>query len=363
MRVFVSSVRQGLEEERDAVPALIRALGHEPRRFEDYTAQSVPSRAACLAGAEDADAYLLLLGGRYGEPLPDTGRSPTEEEFTVAKRRGIPILAFRKRGVVLEPEQEGFIQRVEDYATGVFRGAFSNATELLPEVAAAIRELERKPASLSFERLAQVANAPWLVGASRGWSTGTVLETHAIPIPENRLSATVLSNMPARLARAGREHALFPEDAALDTAVREESAQASTRPDRQVPVAGARIASSGTVSVWVALPSDMLGVILDQSDVAGRLARLLRFAADLLPKDGKVAIGVGLSGLGSVSEGSIADLGRRSSASLAGFLRQAEAALVEPRDSVSVGALPGGADEIATELATRLLLRFREVTR
>jgi Domain of unknown function (DUF4062) len=45
--VFLSSVRRGLEEERDNLPALIQAIGHECARFEDYTAQPVPSRQAC----------------------------------------------------------------------------------------------------------------------------------------------------------------------------------------------------------------------------------------------------------------------------------------------------------------------------
>lgn len=34
--------------------------------------------------------------------------APTEEEFTVARRRSIPILAFRKLGVEPEPEQKDF---------------------------------------------------------------------------------------------------------------------------------------------------------------------------------------------------------------------------------------------------------------
>ncbi len=37
------------------MPGLIQALGHEPRRFEDFTAQSAPSRQACLDGIEAAD--------------------------------------------------------------------------------------------------------------------------------------------------------------------------------------------------------------------------------------------------------------------------------------------------------------------
>jgi len=85
--VFISSVRHGLEEEHDYLPGLLIASGHEPRRFEDFSALPVPSRNACLAGVEAADVYLLLLGPHYGDPLPDTGQAPAEEEFTVAKRR------------------------------------------------------------------------------------------------------------------------------------------------------------------------------------------------------------------------------------------------------------------------------------
>jgi hypothetical protein len=106
VKVFISSVRHGLEEERDALPGMIQALGHEPRRFEDYSAQSVPSRQACLDGVEDADAYVLLLGQHYGDLLPDTGKSPTEEEFTVAKRRGIPMASNRAGGHSPKPSRD-----------------------------------------------------------------------------------------------------------------------------------------------------------------------------------------------------------------------------------------------------------------
>jgi hypothetical protein len=36
--VFISSVRRGLEDERDYLPALLKASGHQPRRFEDFSA-------------------------------------------------------------------------------------------------------------------------------------------------------------------------------------------------------------------------------------------------------------------------------------------------------------------------------------
>lgn len=98
MIVFISSVRRGLEDERDYLPGLLKASGHEPRRFEDFSAQSVPSRDACLAGVEAADVYLLLLGQHYGDPLQDTGKAPTEEEFTVAKHRALALRPPGLRG-------------------------------------------------------------------------------------------------------------------------------------------------------------------------------------------------------------------------------------------------------------------------
>ena len=355
-------MRRGLEEERDALPGLIRALGHEPRRFEDYTAKSLPSRQACLDGVEDADAYVLLMGERYGDPLPDTGKSPTEEEFTVAKRRGMPILAYRKRNVTPDQAQMEFIERIEDYQAGLFRGGFANAIELLPLVTAGIRELETRPEPLSFEPLPAPVQAPWFTGRPTGGRTlAAVVELHAIPIPSSRITATAIAEMPKRLARVGREHGLFADDQALAGAVAEEVASSSSKPDRDTPIAGMRVLANGAVSVWQEMASDSLGVILDPDDVAPRLARMLRLAADLLPQSGHVAVAVGLFNLWQVTEGSIADLGHRSSGTFP--LRHDQPALVEPRDLVPAGALRSGAVEIARELATRLVFRFRAVTR
>ena len=128
--VFLSSVRRGLEQERDNLPALIQAIGHECKRFEDYTAQPVPSRQACLRGVDEADIYLLVLGGRYGEPVFDSGLAPTEEEFTRARHRGIPMLVFVKQGIEVEPRQQEFINRVEEYTGGRFRAGFRTAVDL-----------------------------------------------------------------------------------------------------------------------------------------------------------------------------------------------------------------------------------------
>ena len=43
MKIFISSVRRGLEFERDYLPDLITAIGHVPLRFEDFPAQNLSS--------------------------------------------------------------------------------------------------------------------------------------------------------------------------------------------------------------------------------------------------------------------------------------------------------------------------------
>ena len=141
MKIFISSVRRGLERERDSLPGLIRALGHEAILFEDLGAQPIPSREVCLRSVEAADVYLLLLGAFYGDRLPETGLSPSHEEYVAAISKGIPRLAFTKTGVNLEDAQRAFKEEVEAYATGLFRANFTDAADLQPKVVTAVRDI------------------------------------------------------------------------------------------------------------------------------------------------------------------------------------------------------------------------------
>lgn len=260
MIIFISSVRRGLEEERDALPGLIEALGHTPRRFEDWTALPVPPREACLQGVEGCDAYLLLVGERYGEPMPDTALAPTEEEFAVARRRGVPVLAFRKAGVAMEPEQQRFAARVEAYAAGFFRDSFAATPDLLVKVAKAIRGLEQGPAPLKTRPLAEPFPADWLAAhrQSLAYTATSTLELHVIPISPTRVTATGLEAAAESLIRRGRASGHFAQvegvrassDGAYAWAVGERS--------------GLRLGRNGELTEWLPVPRDRMGVILDR---------------------------------------------------------------------------------------------------
>lgn len=364
MKVFISSVRRGLEAERDALPGVILALEHEPRRFEDFTAQPVPSREACLRGAQEADVYLLLLGDIYGDPLPDTGLSPTEEEFVAARARGIPILVFMKRGGSPEDRQKAFIARVSNYVDGRFRRGFDDVPGLLAGVVAAIRDVAARPASLVWTGLTAPVSVPWREVERGAFTTGgTELSTYIVPVgTPARLPATALGNLPERLARAGRDGHLLAHDRALDLRSSDVEAVAAARQESRALDAGIRVGRDRTVTIWEQLPTDMLGAILDERDLAKRIAKALRLAGDMgLADTDRVALAVGLR-LGSMTSfGSTDDLGRRSSAQPIGFMGGATIVRVDAEDSVPTAAVGSAAREIAAEMAQRLMFRVREV--
>jgi hypothetical protein len=362
--VFMSSVRHGLEEERDNLPALIQAIGHECTRFEDYTAQPVPSRQACLRGVDHADVYLLLLGGRYGEPIFDSGLAPTEEEFTRARQRGIPMLVFVKQGIQVEPRQQGFVDRVEEYTAGRFRSGFTSTVELQPKVATALAEIAAQQAPLVYTPLPATAGlvVPWVYDAADRagafTSQAAILECHALPLAAPRLPAASLDTLADRLAELGRLHRLFLTEQALQP-THDPEGVAVTGTNRRQPRAGVTLRRNRAVGVWTELDRDILGYIVEASDLAERLAGMLRLAADLLPVDSDVALAAGLGPIDQIVEGRVSDLGRRNQATLgSGFGRQ-RLARAEPEDSVPAATLRSASEEIGQELAARVLRQFR----
>lgn len=119
MKVFLSSVRHGLEAERDALPGLIKAIGHEPIRFEQFTAQPVPSREACMNGVDAADAYVLLLGEHFGHVFRRQVSRP-HLTSTSAPVSGGSHAWCSKSGVDMDTEQQTFAEAIGEYGAGSF---------------------------------------------------------------------------------------------------------------------------------------------------------------------------------------------------------------------------------------------------
>lgn len=368
MKVFISSVRQGLETERDALPALIRALGHEPLRFEDFTAQSVPSREACLRAVQSADVYLLLLGPYYGTRFPETGHSPTHEEYVAAQAKGIPRLVFRKTGVELEPYQAAFAEEIEKYGTGLFRKSFSDAVDLQAKVAATLRELPEASRVLQWLPLDGPVNVEWRSDWARPrpipQESGAILEVHAIPLAGERRSVRQLrelaDQLPGRLRSLGAVLAATAIDSGSDATfawaspVQDERLGGGWNQVRPATLLGVRMSQSGQRSAWQRLAADRLGAVLDADDLAQRIAELLRLLGAVAPPGaGPYAIAAAIDSAGMINPGPVASLGQRTSAQMS--VPYGRPLRAEPDEAVTPSALAEGAQEVGATLARSLL--------
>jgi len=375
VKVFISSVRRGLAAERDYLPDLVRAVGHEPLRFEDFGARNSTSRAACLDGVSRADAYVLLLGPHYGDEMEDSGISATEEEFNVAQQRGIPVLVFKKTGVQYDPAQEEFTGRLGDYQQGRFWAEYADEKDLGIKVVRALGALAVPTPPLTYQPLAQPVQVIWRrdrpLLAERDLYA-PILEVHALPTSATSLlPVSQLPDLAQRLAVRGRDIGFFGQGDAL-TIDHDATTAWVVRPSnsrnggfyseqRTDPYSGLSVGRDGVALIFQALPTDTMGALVNRPDLQQRLTVLLRIIAPHLPGTEHIALAAALDPIDRVTEGDPSLVGNRNSGS-AGMHSRNAAARAEAVDQVARAALASGLPTVADELAVRLLQGLRTVS-
>lgn len=370
MKVFISSVRRGLEAERDYLPDLIRALGHQPLRFEDFGAQDLTSRGACLGGVQEADAYLLLLGPHYGGEMDDSGLSATEEEFNTATGRGLPMYVFKKRGINPDPEQEAFLARVGNYQEGRFWTEFTDNAELGVAVTKALQGHRPPAPPFAQQSLSGPVQVPWRreqASLLQPRDHIAVLEVHVLPIEQTSLRpVAALGDTATRLATDARQQGFFGHGDALDInadttnawAVRNDPNHRSGWNEVSAdPYAGVYIRRDGALSAFQALPRDMLGSLINEADLIQRFTVLLRHLTPYLPESVNITVAAAVDPADSVVEGDPHGVGNRNSGHM-GFGRDT-ALRAEPADQIATASLAPHLNEVARDLAARLIHALR----
>jgi hypothetical protein len=343
MKVFISSVTHLLKEERAALPPFLRLFDHEPLRFEDFEAQDRSSREACLAGVAAADVYLLLLASRYGTPFPDTGLSPTAEEFYRARQRGIPILVFNKSvDEDDEPAQVDFKGEVGHYINGRLWRSFTDPTSCNQAVGEALKALdaERGPVARTAPR--EPIAVPWLseialpmtpVPASRfvGQRSTFVPPSVSAPVCELHVvgvgatSAPSLRQLEERARQVARDmrnlgwvaegdELVVGAAGGFGWALRPPATSSSGSFPEQLTVEqfrGARLHSTG-VCAFRSLDMDIIGALVDQQSLQTDLASLFAVIATELPETESVTLAACLSRADRVGEGNPGLVGTRS---------------------------------------------------
>ncbi len=281
MNVFISSVISGMEEFRDAAARAIRSLGHDVIRAEDFGARPDSPQVACLDGVRQAEAVILLMGGRYGA-IQSSGRSATHEEYREARER-CPVLVMVQDGVERENGQAEFLSEVRDWAQGHYTNSFTSADQLRDAVVGALHNLELAHATGPVDPDEMLQRAIALLPQDRHGSSGSARLALALtggPVQ------TVLR--PAQLeAQELRERihqmALFGETAVLAT---QQGTDISLDNDMLIfeqPERSIAITETGSVRLIAAIPPPDSGLpVIIEEDVRDLVGRFLGFANAML---------------------------------------------------------------------------------
>jgi hypothetical protein len=334
MKVFISSVTHLLMEERAALPPFLRLFDYEPLRFEDFEAQDRSSREACLAGVEAADVYVLLLGPRYGTPFPDTGLSPTAEEFRRARQCGLPILVFNKTvDEEDEPAQVDFKGEVGHYVNGRLWRSFTDPASCNQAAGEALKALDAERGPIPRTTPQEPVVFPWLSeiqfssafvpasgfvgGRSRAVPASVsapVLEFHVLGVGmTNAPSLRQLEELARKLARDMRSIGFVAEGDQLVVKAADgfgwavcppATSSSGSFPQQRTTeqFRGALIHAAG-VCAFRSLDTDLIGALVDQQSLQTDLASLFGVVAAQLPEADSVALAAALSRADRIGEG------------------------------------------------------------
>lgn len=401
MKVFISSVTYRLKDERNALPDLLRLLDHEPLRFEDFLAQDRSGRQACLAGVEAAEVYVLLLGPKYGDPFPDSGLSPTAEEFRRARQRGIPILVFNKVvDEADEPTQAAFEDEVGHYVNGRFWRSFTDPLTCNQAVGEALKQLQVDVGPVRRATPPGPVRVPWVAdihaadgrGAFSGGGYGygarggglvpgsvyaPVLELHLIPVGSPaRISLRQLKSLVGQMALDARSAGFVSEADQLVIGAADGFAWVLRSPGtppgmssgswlrgRTVEQFRGLVADqAGAVGAFTSLVTDTMGALVNQASLQSELAALFGLLFPHLPDlsdDAPVSVAAGLLNADRVWEGDPADLGNRTS----GTMRSNQGATIRVAGDfvVPAGRLAGWFGDLGADLAHDIIADLNQL--
>jgi len=94
LQIFVSSTYKDLLDERQAAVSAILEAGHIPAGMELFAAGDQSQWETIKRWIEESDAFMLILGGRYGSIEPQSELSYIELEYDHASRLKKPYFAI-----------------------------------------------------------------------------------------------------------------------------------------------------------------------------------------------------------------------------------------------------------------------------
>lgn len=277
MKVFISSVISGFEKYREAAASAVETLGHTTIRAEHFGASPSSPRVACLQAVRSADVVMLVMGPRYGE-VQSKGLSATHEEYREA-RDSKDVLVMIRIGVEFEPDQQRFLEEVQNWESGHYTKSFGSPAELNSAATRALHDLELSKArgSVDVDEILDRA-IDFLAEDQNGFSSKPKLAISLASGPyqkvlrPSRLESQELTADLLKIALFGEEP-IFTTEAGTQTAV-EDDVLILEQAGRTIC-----LAEDGTLDLTAELGtrSGSLPAIIEE-DVSAEIGRFVLFA-------------------------------------------------------------------------------------
>ncbi len=154
LQVFVSSTYLDLKKERQGAVQAILKSGHIPAGMELFTAGSESQLETIKRWIDEADIYMLILGGRYGSLEPVTSLSYTEIEYDYAVTTGTPFFSvvidekeLQKRGDASTEQNSTSAEKLAIFREKVLRRTssfFTDEKDVKPAVMETVADFESR---------------------------------------------------------------------------------------------------------------------------------------------------------------------------------------------------------------------------
>jgi len=252
LQIFLFSTYEDLIDHRLTAMEAVLAAGHIPAAMEQFSPGDETAWEKIRTWIDGSDAFILILGGRYGSIEPKSGKSYVQLEYDYAIERKKPFFAL----VVSEKHHD---ERVQKFTLRVDERdnpeKYKNFRSIVTEKLCRIWNDKKDIESAIFQKLPEWAEREDLVGWVRG-------DEAASPETANELARLSAENHDWR-ARASASGDAFT-GLSLDDLVR-------LLRERQVSSQKLQTASSGDIR-WRPQGSRIHNLLEAFKDIFGVLA-------------------------------------------------------------------------------------------
>jgi hypothetical protein len=114
LQIFLSSTYEDLSDQRLTAMEAILAAGHIPAAMEQFAPGDETAWEKITAWIDESDAFILILGGRYGSIEPKSGKSYVQLEYEYVVEKKKPFFALVVGDTHHEQRLREFGSRVDE---------------------------------------------------------------------------------------------------------------------------------------------------------------------------------------------------------------------------------------------------------